>query len=75
MKCIILQVLRGLQYLHEKYIIHRWERGERRGGEGGPLGGSLQSPRTAGPFLSSCAPAAGAGSAVWRNWVGAWGKH
>lgn len=25
MKCIILQVLKGLQYLHENYIIHRWE--------------------------------------------------
>lgn len=22
-KCIILQVLKGLQYLHERYIIHR----------------------------------------------------
>lgn len=27
-KCIILQVLKGLQYLHDKYIIHRWERGD-----------------------------------------------
>lgn len=23
-KCITLQVLKGLQYLHENYIIHRW---------------------------------------------------
>ena len=31
-KCIILQVLKGLQYLHENYIIHRWEqRGEHSG--------------------------------------------
>ena len=23
-KCIMLQVLRGLQYLHRNFIIHRW---------------------------------------------------
>lgn len=23
-KCIVLQVLRGLQYLHQNFIIHRW---------------------------------------------------
>lgn len=23
-KCIVLQVLRGLQYLHRNFIIHRW---------------------------------------------------
>lgn len=31
MKCIILQVLQGLQYLHENYIIHRWEQQDGRG--------------------------------------------
>lgn len=45
-KCIVLQVLKGLQYLHENYIIHRWEQQDGRGGKGdggekGLTGGSL----------------------------------
>lgn len=32
-KCIILQVLKGLQYLHENYIIHRWEQQDGHGGK------------------------------------------
>lgn len=38
MKCIILQVLKGLQYLHENYIIHRWEWQDGAGGTEGCLG-------------------------------------
>ena len=26
-KCIVLQVLRGLHYLHRNFIIHRWGSG------------------------------------------------
>lgn len=29
-KCIVLQVLRGLQYLHRNFIIHRWAGTTRR---------------------------------------------
>lgn len=42
-KCIILQVLKGLQYLHENYIIHRWEWQDGAGGTEGGLGTPLTS--------------------------------
>lgn len=37
-KCILLQVLRGLQYLHRSFIIHRWA-GRPGGREGVSEGG------------------------------------
>lgn len=38
-KCIVLQVLRGLQYLHRNFIIHRWAGST--GLEGGGASGDI----------------------------------
>lgn len=56
-KCIILQVLKGLQYLHENYIIHRWER---RDGAGG-IKGCLGTPPTSWEQVASSGAAPGGG--------------